>query len=133
MEDIMSDFDAEMVDELQTEQLEQLQFSGGYREHKTEEDDMDELSLDQLNQVSGGVQRVVNTNTEDKAAIRSGPFKAPGNQIDALVNGTIVDTVDDELVFDPETQRNYVKIKFINRNGNPAEGWIAASIVGLPR
>ena len=92
-----------------------------------------ELNINELEQVSGGVQRVVNTNTPDKAAIRSDPFKAPGNQIDALVSGTVVETLTDELVFDENSGRNYVKIRFINKKGQVAEGWIAASIVGLPR
>ncbi|SCW62295.1 hypothetical protein SAMN02910456_02225 [Ruminococcaceae bacterium YRB3002] len=96
-------------------------------------DDKNELNLEEMEQVSGGVQRIVNTNTADKAAIRSDPFKAPGNQIDALASGTVVDTITDELVFDEGTGRNYVKIRFKNRKGVMAEGWIAASIVGLPR
>ena len=94
---------------------------------------MAELNVNDLEQISGGTQRIVNTNTHDKAAIRSDPFKAPGNQIDALESGTVIETLTDELVFDPGTQRNYVKIKFTNRKGQLAEGWIAASIVGLPR
>ena len=96
-------------------------------------DQMKELELDQMDQVSGGVQRVVNTGTTDKAAIRSDPWKGKQNQIDALVNGTVVDTITDELVYDAGSGRNYVKINFINKNGQPATGWIAASIIGLPR
>ena len=95
--------------------------------------DNNELKLDELEQVTGGTQRVVNTNTADKAAIRSDPFKAPRNQIAALESGTIVNTVDDVLVYDENTKRNYVKIIFTNAKGVETEGWIAASIVGLPR
>ena len=95
--------------------------------------DNNELKLDDLQQVTGGTQRVVNTNTIDKAAIRKDPFKAPNNQIAALENGTIVNTIDDQLVFDENTKRNYVKIQFTNAKGALCEGWIAASIVGLPR
>ena len=92
-----------------------------------------ELNLDQLNAVSGGTQRVVNTNTIDKAAIRSDPFKSPTNQIAALASGTIVNTIDDTLVFDEGTQRNYVQIEFTDSKGKLRTGWIAASIVCLPR
>lgn len=95
--------------------------------------DNNELKIDELEQITGGTQRVVNTNTIDKAAIRKDPFKAPNNQIAALASGTIVNTVDDELVYDENTKRNYVKIQFTNSKGVLQEGWIAASIVGLPR
>lgn len=96
-------------------------------------ENMKELNLNEMEMVNGGVQRIVNTGTTDKAAIRSDPWKGKRNQIDALVNGTVVDTITDELVYDAGSGRNYVKIKFINKYGKEAEGWIAASIVGLKR
>lgn len=93
---------------------------------------MKELSLDQMEQVSGGVVRTINTNTTDKAAIRNGPGKG-NKQIAALINGTQVDTVTDQVVYDPVSKRNYVEITFIDKTGATRTGWVAASIVGLPR
>lgn len=101
---------------------------------KTEEIKMDyELSFDQMEQIAGGTARKINTGTSDKAAIRSDPWIAKRNQIDALINGTIVKTINDELIFDPGSRRNFVKIRFINKYGDEAGGYVAASIVGLPR
>ncbi len=96
-------------------------------------ENMKEVGLEALEQATGGVKRVVNTGTDDKAAIRSDPWKGKRNQIDALVNGTIVDTITDQLVYDETSGRNYVKIKYSNSKGQTSYGWIAASIVGLPR
>lgn len=93
---------------------------------------MKELSFDQMEQVTGGVVRIINTNTTDKAAIRNGPGKG-NKQIAALVNGNVVDTVSDQLVYDPVSNRNYVEITFTDKNGVTRTGWVAASIIGLPR
>ncbi len=91
-----------------------------------------ELNMDQMEQVTGGVERVVNTGTTDKAAVRCGPGTGYGWVI-SLVNGTKVDTVTDQSVFDPVSNRNFVEIRYKDKNGETKTGWIAASIVGLPR
>ena len=94
---------------------------------------MDELNLDVMAQVTGGVKRTINTGIQGKsAAIRSGASTS-ASWIAGLPNGTEVDTVTDELVRDRVSGRNFVEIDFIDKNGNQARGWVAASIVGLPR
>lgn len=92
-----------------------------------------EIGLGEMEQVTGGTQRVVNTGIDDmKAAIRLGPSKG-SKQIASLASGTIVDTVSDELVYDSVAGRNFVEIVFTDRNGVQQKGWIAASIVGMKR
>ena len=88
-----------------------------------------ELSMDELEQVTGGRTATVNTGTADNAAIRN----APGNGaiIASLKNGTLVDTVGTP-VYDAGTDRNWIQIKF-KKKGKIITGWIAASIVGLKR
>ncbi len=88
-----------------------------------------ELSMDELEQVTGGRTATVNTGTADNAAIRN----APGNGaiIASLKNGTLVDTVGTP-VYDVGTDRNWIQIKF-KKKGKIHTGWIAASIVGLKR
>ena len=92
-----------------------------------------ELSLDQMEEATGGVYRTVNTGVADlKAAIRKGPSKSSG-QIDSLPNGTVVDTISDELVFDPVARRNFVEVTYYDRAGVARTGWIASSILGMKR
>ena len=92
-----------------------------------------ELSLDELGQAAGGVYRVINTGKEGlNAAIRSGPSKGD-RQIASLPNGTVVDTISDQLVYDPVAGRHFVEVYFTDKNGNRKTGWIASSIVGLKR
>ena len=92
-----------------------------------------ELGMDELEQVTGGVVRTVDTGIKDlNAAIRQGAGTGY-HQFASLVNGTKVNTVTDELVYDPVSQRNFVKITFTDKNGKQQTGWIAASIIGLPR
>ena len=87
-----------------------------------------ELSEQALDKVCGGVGRTVNTGVSGlDAALRAGPRKS-SHQIGSVPNGTRVDTVTDELVYDPESSRNFVKV-----NVNGKVGWIAASQIGLPR
>ena len=93
----------------------------------------EELNLEAMEQVTGGVRRVVDTRIDGvSAAVRSGASK-DSQWIAALPSGTAVDTVTDELVYDSGSGRNYVQINFTDKNGRSATGWIAASIVGLPR
>ena len=96
-------------------------------------DNMKELNLDELAQADGGVKRTINTGIDGtNAAIRKGAStSAPW--MAGLPNGTEVDTVTDQLVRDSVSGRNFVEIDFTDKNGNQARGWVAASIVGLPR
>ena len=92
-----------------------------------------ELSLDEMEQVVGGVNRTVNTGVADlNAAVRSGPSKAD-KQIASLPNGTVVNTISDTLVFDPVAGRNFVEVTYTDRDGNLCTGWIASSILGMKR
>lgn len=89
---------------------------------------MNELCLHQMEQVTGGVWRTVNTGVSGlNAALRIGPGKNT-KQIASLPNGTQVDTVTDQVVFDSSSGRNFVEVTVDGKRG-----WIAASIVGLPR
>ena len=51
----------------------------------------------------------------------------------SLPSGTQVDTVTDKVVYDDASGRNFVEIRFTDKYGKPGTGWVAASIVGLPR
>jgi hypothetical protein len=44
-----------------------------------------------------------------------------------------VDTVTDKVVYDEGSGRNFVEITFTDKSGKSRNGWVAASIVGLPR
>ncbi len=96
------------------------------------ENEKRELDLNELDQVAGGTRRMINTNTDSKAQIRSSPEIVPGNRQDSLVNGTYVDTVDDTLIYDPISGRNFVEITYTIK-GVEKTGYVAASIVGLKR
>ena len=90
---------------------------------------MKELNLNEMEQVSGGVWRIVNTGVEGlNAALRNGPSKKGTKQIASLPNGTLVDTLTDQVVYDPASGRNFVEVTVDGK-----VGWVAASIVGLPR
>ena len=89
---------------------------------------MSELNLNQMKQVTGGVWRMVNTGVSGlNAALRNGPGKN-NKQIATLPNGTQVNTVTDQIVYDSISGRNFVEVDV-----NGMRGWVAASIVGLPR
>ena len=57
------------------------------------------------------------------------------NAIDATYtpNGTVVDTISDELVYDPVAGRHFVEVRFTDKNGQEKTGWIASSILGMKR
>ncbi len=98
-----------------------------------ENKNIQELSLDSMEQVNGGVYRTVNTGVEGlNAAVRKGPAKGTG-QIASLENGTVVDTISDKLEYDPVSGRNFVQVQFTDKNGRSGVGWIAASLVGMKR
>lgn len=89
---------------------------------------MTELNMNEMAKVNGGVGRTVNTGVSGlNAALRAEPKKS-SKQIGSIPNGTRVDTVSDQLVYDPEAGRNFVQV-----NWNGKTGWVAASILGLPR
>ena len=91
-------------------------------------DNKQELNLDAMAKVTGGVIRTVNTGVDGlDAAVRAEPRKA-SKQIGHLPNGTRVDTVSDALVYDPASQRHFVQVTY-----NGKTGWIASSILGLKR
>jgi len=94
---------------------------------------MTELSMESLEQVTGGVTRYINTGSSSKAQIRSSPTMIDTNRQDSLTNGTVVDTIDDSLVWDDVSNRHFVQISYVNKNGQQRVGWVASSIVGLPR
>ena len=90
---------------------------------------MSEMNLNEMEQVTGGVWRTVNTGVPRlNAKLRNGPSMQGTKQIASLPNETQVNTVTDSLVYDPASGRNFVEVEV-----NGKRGWIAASIVGLPR
>ncbi len=89
---------------------------------------MREVSLEEMDQVSGGVYRTVNTGM---AGIDAGLFKdasRKSGQIDHIPNGTVVDTTSDELIWDPDTQRHYVEVTYKGK-----VGYVASSLLGMKR
>ena len=87
-----------------------------------------ELDLESMAKVSGGVGHTVNTGVAGlNAALRMEPRKS-SKQIGSIPNGTRIDTVSDQLVYDPEAGRNFVQVNY-----NGKIGWVASSLVGLPR
>ena len=92
-----------------------------------------ELSLDEMNEVSGGTERVIQTGVSGlNAAIRQGPSTGT-KQIASLTNGTKVETLTDILEWDDEAGRYFVEISFIDKYGKERTGWVASSIVGMRR
>ena len=92
--------------------------------------DMRELDMEALENVVGGVNKTVNTGTPQNAAIKDAP--GDGKVIASLPNGTVVDTIGAPC-YDRETKRNWIQVTFVTASGKKKKGWIAASIVGLPR
>lgn len=87
-----------------------------------------ELSMNEAELVTGGVWHTVNTGVDGlDAALRSEPKKG-SKQIGHLPNGTKVNSVSDEAVYDPVSGRNFIQVTIDGKTG-----WIAASILGLPR
>ena len=87
-----------------------------------------ELSMEQLEQANGGVYHTVNTGIEGvDAALRADASKS-SRQIDHIPNGTVIDTITDQLYYDPVSNRHFVQVVY-----NGKVGYIASSIVGLRR
>lgn len=95
-------------------------------------DKMQELNMDTMEQVTGGVQRTVNTGINGKHGVVRAAASTESAWVTALPNGTVVDTVTDQLVYDPYSRRNFVQINY-TKDGQSGTGWIAASIIGMPR
>ena len=81
------------------------------------------ISEEALEQVSGGVRRIVDTGTSQNAAVREGAGKG-FEQIASLENGTAVNATGK---FKQADGRNWAQIDA------PVNGWIAASIIGYER
>ncbi len=92
-------------------------------------DHMKELSPEQMEQVTGGVLRTVDTGIDGLDAALRAEARKSSKQIGHVPNGTIVDTVTDQLVYDKEAGRHFVQVKLTNGQ----VGWIASSILGMPR
>jgi len=91
-------------------------------------DQRKELNLEDMEQISGGVMRTVNTGvTGLDAALRAEPRKS-SRQIDHIPNGAQVDTISGQPVYDSESGRHYVQVTF-----NGKTGWIASSIINMIR
>jgi hypothetical protein len=85
--------------------------------------DMNKINDQQLEDVVGGVKRVVDTGTSQNAAVRDGAGKS-FEQIASLKNGTVVNATGK---FRQADGRNWAQID------SPVDGWIAASIIGYER
>ena len=82
----------------------------------------------ELHRRPGGMDRTVNTGVQGlNAALRLEPRKS-SKQIGSIPNGERVETVTDALIYDPEARRNFVMVSW-----NGKVGYVASSIVGLPR
>ena len=92
----------------------------------------EELSLEALKKVSGGKTAPINTGSDQNAGVWK-DFEAIGvaRANDSLENGTPVNILG-APVFHQAKGRNYVQIEYA-KNGRAKKGWVAASIVGLPR
>ena len=92
-----------------------------------------QLTTEEMDQVTGGTNRTVNTGNRLLGTDRpqGGPGKGYG-QLTSLVNGTNVNTIGDP-VWDDVSGRHFVEIEFYDRNGVFRTGWIATSLIGMKR
>ena len=91
-------------------------------------ENMKELNLDEMEHVAGGVWRTVKTGVIGlNAALLAEPRKS-SKQIGHIPNGIDVDTVTDDLIYDSDSHQNYVKVTY-----NGKTGYVASSILGMPR
>ena len=91
-------------------------------------DNMMELNLDQMEMVSGGTWKNVNTGVSGLNAALRAEARKSSRQIGSIPNGSSVDVNEASLTYDPVSRRNFVYVTF-----NGKSGWIAASFVGMPR
>ncbi len=87
------------------------------------------LNAKESSQVTGGTHRKINTGVDGLDAALRKEARKGSKQIGHIPNGTIIDTVTDELVYDPESGRNFVQVQL----DDGRTGWIAASILGMRR
>lgn len=92
-----------------------------------------ELTQDMLEDITGGTLRTINTGGGSKAQIRTSPTTGADNRLSSLANGTQVETISDDLIWDDVSQRHFVMISFVNKKGKRMTGYVASSLVGLPR
>lgn len=95
------------------------------RKEKQNMENMKELNMEELEQVSGGVKSNTGIDGVD-AALRKEARKS-SKQIGHIPNGSDV-TILSSSVYDSESRRHFVQVDY-----NGKVGWIAASFVGLPR
>ena len=89
---------------------------------------MEELNLNAMEKVTGATNVTVNTGVAGLNAALRAEARKSSRQIGSIPNGTRVDTVTGQLVRDRESGRNFVEVTV-----NGKRGWIAASILGMPR
>lgn len=92
--------------------------------------DMIELNLDDMEQVTGGELRTVNTGTAQRAGIWK-KFEDISNKAasDGLANDTVVNTIGDPKYVGAK-DRSFIEIEYMKK-GKKKKGWIAASILGI--
>ena len=84
--------------------------------------DFKKLDAQELENVSGGEGRTINTGSSVTAIVRSGPGFGYG-QIGSLTNGTYVNTTG---LCQRADGRTWYQINV------PYSGWVAGSLIGLP-
>lgn len=92
----------------------------------------EELSLNEMEQISGGKVSHIRTGDDQNAGIWK-KWDSIGSKRadDSLENGTAVNIVGAPK-FHHAKGRNYVEIEY-KKKGKTKKGWVAASIVGLKR
>lgn len=85
--------------------------------------DINKINEEALENVTGGVVKIVNTGDQRDAVIRIAPGTSNA-QIGSLKNGTRVNATGELRTADG---RSWAKID------SPVVGWVAASIIGFPR
>ena len=89
---------------------------------------MQELNMNEMEKVTGGTDKTVYTGVPNlNAALRLEPRK-DSKQIGSIPNGSHVETIDNQLHYDPAAGRHFVQVRW-----NGLVGYVASSIVGLPR
>ncbi len=85
-------------------------------------EDKKTLSNEEMNGVSGGVSRIVDTKTPMDAVVRGGPGLGYP-QVGSLINGTQVNTTGNSS-YNPQDGRTWFEINY------PMYGWMAGSLLG---
>ena len=85
----------------------------------------EKISDEMMENVVGGVRRIVNTHSSANAAIRKLPGKKYA-QVKSLPNGKSVEVDEDSGVYNDDDQRTWYRVTW------PVDGWIVGKSVGLP-